>query len=291
MDIFSNPVQYAWIVAALPLAAMIVNFFGFRMLDVLTRPKEAVAQTDPHAAHDDTHSAAPETVDTHAEEAHGAHDDEHGASTGFWASVVGWIAFGAMLLAFLYACLIGAQFLGWLGYPSGEQALHELQSKGVTLHIYDWFNFGKLAYTIDFHIDALTVVMLVVVTAVSMLVHLYSMGYMAGDRGYSRFFIELSLFTVLDAAARPRRELPRPLHRLGAGRPLVLPADRLLLQPATAARWLRGSLAATRAAQSLRHDTPGRLRLPHRHPAALGHDRHLQLHRPQLQHQDQRDGT
>ena len=40
MDIFSNPVQYAWIVAALPLAAMIVNFFGFRMLDVLTRPKE-----------------------------------------------------------------------------------------------------------------------------------------------------------------------------------------------------------------------------------------------------------
>ena len=79
--------------------------------------------------------------------------------------VVGWIAFGAMLLAFLYSCLIGAQFLGWLGNPSGEQALHELQSKGVTLHIYDWFNFGKLTYTIDFHIDALTVVMLVVVTA------------------------------------------------------------------------------------------------------------------------------
>jgi NADH-quinone oxidoreductase subunit L len=195
MDIFSNPVQYAWIVAALPLAAMIVNFFGFRMLDVLTRPEEAVAQVDPHAAHDDTHDAAPEAVDAHAEDAHGGHDDEHGASTGFWASVVGWIAFGAMLLAFLYACLIGAQFLGWFGFPSSEQALHELQSKGVTLHIYDWFNFGRLAYTIDFHIDALTVVMLVVVTAVSMLVHLYSMGYMAGDRGYSRFFIELSLFT------------------------------------------------------------------------------------------------
>ena len=53
MDIFSNPVQYAWIVAALPLAAMIVNFFGFRMLDVLTRPKEAVAQADPHATRDD----------------------------------------------------------------------------------------------------------------------------------------------------------------------------------------------------------------------------------------------
>src|SRR5262245_46002470 len=104
MDIFSNPVQYAWIVAALPLAAMIVNFFGFRMLDVLTRPKERVAQADPHAAHDDTysdtHGSAPEAADAHAEEAHGGHDDEHGASTGFWASVVGWIAFGAMVLAF-----------------------------------------------------------------------------------------------------------------------------------------------------------------------------------------------
>ena len=53
MDIISNPVQYAWIVAALPLAALIVNFFGFRMLDVLTRPKEVVAQADLHATHDD----------------------------------------------------------------------------------------------------------------------------------------------------------------------------------------------------------------------------------------------
>jgi proton-translocating NADH-quinone oxidoreductase chain L len=195
MDIFSNPVQYAWIVAALPLAAMIVNFFGFRMLDVLTRPKEAVAQADPHAAHGDAHSSAPEAADAHVEESHGGHDDEHGASTGFWASVVSWVALGAMVLAFLYSCLIGFQFLGWFGYPSGETALHDLQSKGVTLHIYNWFNFGKLNYPIDFHVDALTVVMLVVVTAVSMLVHLYSMGYMAGDRGYSRFFIELSLFT------------------------------------------------------------------------------------------------
>ena len=38
--------------------------------------------------------------------------------------------------------------------------------------------------------------MLVVVTGVSLLVHLYSTGYMTGDPGYTRFFIELSLFTV-----------------------------------------------------------------------------------------------
>src|SRR5260370_29215422 len=38
--------------------------------------------------------------------------------------------------------------------------------------------------------------MLVVVTSVSLLVHLYSVGYMAGDPGYARFFIELLIFTV-----------------------------------------------------------------------------------------------
>src|SRR6185437_16174710 len=53
-----------------------------------------------------------------------------------------------------------------------------------------------LNYAIDFRVDTLTAIMLVVVTGVSMLVHLYSTGYMAGDPGYSRFFMELSLFTV-----------------------------------------------------------------------------------------------
>src|SRR6185312_16659966 len=96
MDIFSNPVQYTWIVAALPLAAMIVNFFGFRMLDVLTRPKEVIAQADPHAAHGeatDTHSdPSPAATDAHDEQAHGGHNDEHGASTGRWAWVVSVVA-------------------------------------------------------------------------------------------------------------------------------------------------------------------------------------------------------
>jgi NADH-quinone oxidoreductase subunit L len=171
-----------------------------------------------------------------------------------------------MLLAFLYLS-IGAQFLGWFGFPSSEQALHELQSKGVTLHIYDWFNFGRLAYTIDFHIDALTVVMLVVVTAVSMLVHLYSMGYMAGDRGYSRFFIELSLFTF----SMLLLVLGANFLVLFIGWELVGLSSYLLIgfffnqqQPPQAPRF-----CATGAGQGLRHDAPGRLRLPDWYPGLL----------------------
>src|SRR5262249_3277587 len=59
-----------------------------------------------------------------------------------------------------------------------------------------WFSFGPLQYNIDFRVDPLTVVMLIVVTSVSMLVHLYSYGYMRHDDSFSRFFTELALFTV-----------------------------------------------------------------------------------------------
>ncbi|MCS6802767.1 MAG: NADH-quinone oxidoreductase subunit L [Chloroflexota bacterium] len=55
---------------------------------------------------------------------------------------------------------------------------------------------GQVSFPFSIQIDALTAVMLVVVTGVSFLVHLFSIGYMAGDPGYSRYFAYLSLFSV-----------------------------------------------------------------------------------------------
>src|SRR5207253_5801896 len=77
----------------------------------------------------------------------------------------------------------------------GNQKLLSGTSPENDIPLYQWFSFGNLNYPISFHVDGLTVVMLIVVTSVSMLVHLYSIGYMAGDVGYARFFIELALFT------------------------------------------------------------------------------------------------
>jgi NADH-quinone oxidoreductase subunit L len=61
--------------------------------------------------------------------------------------------------------------------------------------LYTWVVSGDFKVSIGFLIDQLTAVMLVVVTVVSFLVHLYSIGYMHGDPGYYRFFAYLNLFT------------------------------------------------------------------------------------------------
>ena len=65
-------------------------------------------------------------------------------------------------------------------------------------YIINFYEFGPLAnlhFSIGFMIDRLTAFMMLIVTFVSMLVHLYSVGYMEGDPGYPRFFSYISGFT------------------------------------------------------------------------------------------------
>src|SRR5574337_690165 len=61
--------------------------------------------------------------------------------------------------------------------------------------IYVWATSGGLTFEVGFLIDALTVMMMLVVTFVSLMVHLYTIGYMHEDPGYQRFFSYISLFT------------------------------------------------------------------------------------------------
>jgi NADH-quinone oxidoreductase subunit L len=61
--------------------------------------------------------------------------------------------------------------------------------------LFTWFNSGNLSVSWALHVDMLVAVMLVVITSVSALVHLYSWGYMAEDPSQPRFFAYLSLFT------------------------------------------------------------------------------------------------
>lgn len=60
--------------------------------------------------------------------------------------------------------------------------------------IYKWISGGKFSVDIGFHVDALTTVMLLVITGVGFLIHVYSIGYMHGDEGYTRYFAYLNLF-------------------------------------------------------------------------------------------------
>ncbi|MDD4979224.1 MAG: NADH-quinone oxidoreductase subunit L [Gallionella sp.] len=61
--------------------------------------------------------------------------------------------------------------------------------------VYTWFNSGGTSFHVGFLIDRLTAVMMLVVTSVSLMVHIYTIGYMEEDDGYQRFFSYISLFT------------------------------------------------------------------------------------------------
>jgi NADH-quinone oxidoreductase subunit L len=81
--------------------------------------------------------------------------------------------------------------LSWpvfLSFMTGDAAAH-------VVTVLPWIRSGELAVDWSLRVDPLTAVMLVVVTTVSSLVHLYSWGYMAEDRSQPRFFAYLSLFT------------------------------------------------------------------------------------------------
>jgi NADH-quinone oxidoreductase subunit L len=61
--------------------------------------------------------------------------------------------------------------------------------------VYNWMTVGSLKMEVGFKIDALSAMMMCVVTFVSLMVHIYTIGYMAEDEGYNRFFAYISLFT------------------------------------------------------------------------------------------------
>jgi NADH-quinone oxidoreductase subunit L len=62
-------------------------------------------------------------------------------------------------------------------------------------NVYTWFEVGGTSAHVGFLIDRLTAMMMVVVTFVSLMVHVYTIGYMADDDGYERFFSYIALFT------------------------------------------------------------------------------------------------
>ena len=61
--------------------------------------------------------------------------------------------------------------------------------------VYSWLKSGNFSFEIGFLIDRLSAMMMVVVTFVSLMVHIYTVGYMHEDKGYARFFSYISLFT------------------------------------------------------------------------------------------------
>ena len=111
--------------------------------------------------------------------------------------------------------LIGAIAAGFFGRRLGRVNSHRVAIAGVALScllslvvlfdalsgtvfnesIYTWATIGGLRFEVGFLVDSLTATMMVVVTSVSLAVHIYTIGYMEEDEGYQRFFSYISLFT------------------------------------------------------------------------------------------------
>jgi NADH-quinone oxidoreductase subunit L len=111
--------------------------------------------------------------------------------------------------------LIGAIAAGFFGRRLGRVNSHRIAIAGVALScllsfvvlfdalsgtvfnesIYTWATIGGLRFEVGFLVDSLTATMMVVVTSVSLAVHVYTIGYMEEDEGYQRFFSYISLFT------------------------------------------------------------------------------------------------
>ena len=123
----------------------------------------------------------------------------------------------SILLTIALAPLVGCLLAGFLGKFIGRAGSHSVTILGVAIscalsfyvlyqlsfggaevynqNIYTWFQIGQLNASVGFLVDRLTAMMLVVVSLVSLLVHVYTIGYMADDDGYTRFFSYISLFT------------------------------------------------------------------------------------------------
>jgi NADH-quinone oxidoreductase subunit L len=121
------------------------------------------------------------------------------------------------LLIIALAPLFGAIIAGFFGKQIGRSLSHAVTIAGVGIscalscqvlyllytgqmlpfnqNLYTFFEVGSYSAHVGFMIDKLTAMMMVVVTFVSLLVHIYTIGYMKDDPGYQRFFSYISLFT------------------------------------------------------------------------------------------------
>ncbi|MCC2644478.1 MAG: NADH-quinone oxidoreductase subunit [Burkholderiales bacterium] len=123
-----------------------------------------------------------------------------------------------LYLAIILSPLISSAIVGFFGWAIGKKVSHSLAILGVLIStigsyivlykvqlqglyfdgiLYNWLSVGSQSFSIGLLVDKLSSIMLVVVTSVSLMVHIYTIGYMAEEEGYQRFFSYISLFTFM----------------------------------------------------------------------------------------------
>jgi len=162
---------WMWLLPVFPLLGFIIN----GAFSIISHAHIGPADPDMgHGGHDDASGAA-----SHAA---GDHEDSHVVGKPRFASIVTVLGPGVIFLSFLLAV---GMFFAMRGVDMSTPFVQQYWS---------WMPVGDLKLDFAFQLDQLSMVMVLIVTGVSTLIHIFSIGYMGDDEGYARFFSYLNLF-------------------------------------------------------------------------------------------------
>ena len=168
--------RWLWLLPLLPFLGFIINGW----LSIAAAPLGPADPNSPHPAEHDAHRRA--ALLSHADDHGAAGDDHHAVKRHRYAGIVSVVGAGVLVLAFLLAASI---FRAMLGVDMSHPFIQTY---------FSWMPVGDLKIDAAFQLDQLSMVMVLVITGVGALIHVFSIGYMQDDPGYPRYFAYLNLF-------------------------------------------------------------------------------------------------
>jgi hypothetical protein len=169
--------RYMWLLPLLPLLGFVIN--GLLSLTSAIH----FGADDPSASHDDVPGTHGTQVHAHDESGGGGHgDDHHPVARHKHAPLTSLVGPGVLLLSFLLATFI---FMAMRAAGAHEPFIQRY---------FSWMPVGDLQIDVAFQLDQLSMLMVMIITGIGTLIHIFSVGYMADDPGYPRFFAYLNLF-------------------------------------------------------------------------------------------------
>jgi len=169
--------EWVWLLPVLPLAGFIING-----LFSLSRAHFGPADPNIPDHHPHSEGAAEAPAISHAEDAGAVGDDHHAVKRHRWAGATSIVGPGVLILTFLLALGI------WQAMAVAHPEAPFIQ------RYFSWMPAGDLQIDAAFQLDQLSMVMILVITGVGALIHIFSVGYMREDPGYPRYFAYLNLF-------------------------------------------------------------------------------------------------
>src|SRR6185437_2074779 len=162
---------WMWLLPVLPLLGFFIN----GALSIMGSAR--IGPSDPDMGHDDHDTSA--AASEHAAHAHG--DDSHAQVAPKFRTLSAIIGPGVLILSFLLAASI------FFAMRGADMAAPFIQ------RYWSWMPVGDLKIDFAFQLDQLSMVMVLIITGVGALIHIFSVGYMSDDPGFARFFAYLNL--------------------------------------------------------------------------------------------------